>query len=313
MLDRLLDASLLGYTRLGYRARIAGPPTARMDDRTVVVTGATSGLGEATVRALVGLGANVVGVGRNADKARAVERALRAAYPHARLRFEIADLASVRETRALARRLRDAPPIHVLVNNAGVLENTRSLTEEGFERTYATNLLCPYVLTETLLPKLEASAPARVITVSSGGMYTARIDPSDLETERRAYDGPSAYARTKRGQVILSELWAERMRDRGVSVFSMHPGWAETPGVARSLPRFDAVMGPLLRTAAEGADTIVWLASDPDVPAQSGLFFHDRRPRPTHRAARTRESSADRALLLEVLERDARMDTNTRS
>jgi dehydrogenase/reductase SDR family protein 12 len=201
----------------------------------------------------------------------------------------------------------------VLINNAGVLENDRSVTDEGFERTYATNLLCPYVLTEMLLPKLEASAPARVITVSSGGMYTARLDPNDLETERQRYDGPSAYARTKRGQVILTELWAERMRGRGVAVFSMHPGWAETPGVSRSLPRFDRVMGPLLRTPAQGADTIVWLASDPDVPSKTGLFFHDRVPRPTHRAARTQESDADRGIFVEVLERHARMDTNTRS
>lgn len=132
-------------------------------------------------------------------------------------------------------------------------------------------------------------------------MYSEPLSVSQLEMTPGDYDGVKAYARAKRAQVTLTELYAERLRADGVMVHAMHPGWADTPGVARSLPVFRRVVGPLLRTPAEGADTLVWLASSHDpVLNESGRFWHDRRPRPLHRFAHTRRSDTpeERARLL---------------
>jgi NAD(P)-dependent dehydrogenase (short-subunit alcohol dehydrogenase family) len=191
----------------------------------------------------------------------------------------------------------EQPELHVLVNNAGVMPPERARTEEGFELTFATNVLGPFLLTASLLPSLRRGAPARVVSVSSGGMYTSRLDADDLQLERRDYDPPRFYAHTKRCEVVLTELWAERLRGEGIAVHAMHPGWADTPGVRSSLPRFHTLMGPLLRDAGQGADTIVWLASAAEPGERPGLFWHDRVPRPTHRLPRTREAGGDRRRL----------------
>lgn len=304
----LLDTTLIGYTRIGYERRIASDlhPLPRMDGRRVVLTGATSGLGEAAAHRLAGLGADLVLVGRSREKLERTRSAILAEKPSARVELEVADLSLLEEIRALASRLLARPePIHVLVNNAGVLINERRETKEGHEVTFATNLLGHYLLTELLRSRLVASAPSRVINVSSGGMYTARIRVDDLETRTLRYDGPSCYARTKRGQVILTELWADELRDRGVVVHSMHPGWADTPAVRESLPNFFRVTKPFLRTPAQGADTIVWLAAAAEPTKTSGLFWHDRAPRPTHRSPLTHESTEDRTVLRKALRRMA--------
>jgi len=210
----------------------------------------------------------------------------------------LADLSRPAEVRAFAERFAaEQDALHVLVNNAGVLLSERTETPDGIETVFATNVLGPFLLTNLLLGLLERSAPSRVVNVSSGGMYTARLDVSDLQTERRAYDGPDVYARTKRAEVVLTELWAERLAGTGVTVHAMHPGWADTPGVSGSLPRFHAVTGPLLRTPDEGADTIVWLGAAAEPALRSGRFWHDRRERATHRVPRTCETAADRAAL----------------
>jgi NAD(P)-dependent dehydrogenase (short-subunit alcohol dehydrogenase family) len=127
-------------------------------------------------------------------------------------------------------------------------------------------------------------------------MYTQRLDVVDPESQQ-GYRGSVAYAKAKRAQVVLAETWGARWRDRGVVVHAMHPGWAATPGVHASLPTFEKVVGPLLRTPAEGADTIVWLAAA-DAPAgTTGRFWHDRRTRSPYRLPRTRETADDRARL----------------
>lgn len=298
MLDELLDKSLVGYTALGYRWRPHPPIQVDLTGRTALVTGATSGLGKAAARSLANLGATVVLVGRNPDKAQRVCEEIRGQTGQ-RVRVEIADLSIMAEVRALASRLDG--PLHLLVNNAGVLLPERSETREGFETTFATNLLGHFLLTNLLIPVLEAHAPARIVNVSSGGMYTQRLRVDDLQMKQGRYDGTVAYARTKRAQVILTEQWAERLRDRGVTVHSMHPGWADTPGVAASLPRFHRLTKPLLRSPEQGADTIVWLCASRKAAETTGLFWHDRQPRPTHRTARTRATSEDRAKLWDTL------------
>jgi hypothetical protein len=165
----------------------------------------------------------------------------------------------------------------------------------------------PHLLTRLLRPALERAPAARVVWVSSGGMYTRRLRLDDVGWARRSpYDGVAAYAETKRAQVVLAELWAERLRRTNVAVNAMHPGWADTGGVATSLPRFHRLTRPLLRTPAEGADTIVWLAAAERAHDARGRFFFDREPRATHWLPGTRESEADRRALWKRVEADAR-------
>ncbi|MEP4525531.1 MAG: SDR family NAD(P)-dependent oxidoreductase, partial [Alloalcanivorax venustensis] len=170
------------------------------------------------------------------------------------------------------------PEVHGLINNAGALFNERDLTTEGTERTLAVNLLAPYLLTEKLLPALER-ARGRVVNVASGGLYLQALHLEDMEFENERFDGAKAYARAKRALVAQTEHWAEQ--HPGVRFNSMHPGWADTPGVAASLPAFHKRVGPWLRSPRQGADTMVWLASSPAVADISGRFWFDRRPRPT--------------------------------
>lgn len=135
-------------------------------------------------------------------------------------------------------------------------------------------------------------------------MYSEKIVPADMNFEAGEYSGTAAYARTKRGQVILTEMWADKLAESGVSVHSMHPGWARTAGVRRSLPTFNTLMKPLLRTPTQGADTIVWLASADQPALTTGRFWFDRSPVPTHLTDSTKESNEDRedlwAALVEI-------------
>ncbi|KPK17106.1 MAG: hypothetical protein AMJ62_02470 [Myxococcales bacterium SG8_38] len=293
ILDALLDKSVLGYTALGYQLRHHPPIEEDLTGRVALVTGATSGLGRETAIQLGRLGAGVIIVGRNREKTHAVAEQIRQRTGNPHVKAEITDLSSMREIRALAARV--LGPIHLLVNNAGVLLPERSETDEGFETTFATNLLGHFLLTNLLIDALEP--PARIINVTSGGMYTQRIRVDDLQMARGRYDGAIAYARTKRGQVILTELWAQALRERGIVVHAMHPGWADTPGVSTSLPRFYKLTKPLLRTPAQGADTIVWLCASEEAARSTGKLWHDRKARPAHRLRRTKETDAERQAL----------------
>ncbi len=301
LIDRALDASVvLGYTRVGYRVRAGGwvaeLPT--MDGVTVLVTGATGGIGRSTALGLASRGATVIAVGRSEEKLHALVRMA----SEGTVVPLCADLSLMDDIRRLAERiLVDHEAIDVLVNNVGVLFPERTVTPEGIEATLATNLLGQFLLTNLLAPRLVRSAPARIVTVSSGGMYTQRVDVDDLESARGPWNGAKAYARTKRGQVILSEMWAERLAGTGVVSHAMHPGWADTAGVKRSLPLFRTVTAPLLRTPEQGADTVMWLAASTEAGETTGGFWHDRRLRPTHRIPSTRSDAAEREALWQRL------------
>jgi dehydrogenase/reductase SDR family member 12 len=207
----------------------------------------------------------------------------------------VCDLSRLASIRSFAGRFPSrSPRLDVLVNNAGVMTETRELSADGIELTFATNVIGPFALTTRLTGLLQASAPSRIINVSSGGMYTQRIRVDDLQSRHGDFDGPAVYARSKRAEVILTEIWAQRLAGSGVTVHAMHPGWADTPGIQSSLPHFYRATRPLLRTPAEGADTIVWLGAAAEPALRSGLFWHDRRPRPTHLLRRTRETAAER-------------------
>lgn len=264
-----------------------------MRGKTCLVTGANSGLGYATALRLAQLGADVWLLCRSAERGQTALREIRRASGNQRVHLELVDMSSQISIRAFAERF-TAARVDVLVNNAGVLPDERTDTADGLELTWATNVVGPFLLTRLLLPKLQAASQGRVINVSSGGMYTQRLALDDLDWRTRPFDGVAAYALTKRAEVILSEMWAQQLAGTPVTVNSMHPGWADTPSVRVSLPRFYRLMQKALRSAEQGADTIVWLAVCPRLAGESGRFWFDRKARSTHYLPRTRETAAER-------------------
>lgn len=288
MIDSLVDRTVvIGYGRVGLlvRRRLpnwpADPP--RMDGKVVLVTGAASGLGLAAAEGFARLGASVRAVARRQQRAEQAVNEVRRAVPGADVRPEACDVSSLVELRAFARRFTEQESrLDVLVNNAGVMPDERERSADGNELMFATHVLGPFALTALLSDLLTRSAPARVINVSSGGMYNQSLPVDDPQSERTSYGPKKLYARTKREEVVISELWAQRLEHSGVVVHSMHPGWADTQGIQRAMPGFLALTRPIIRTAEQGADTIVWLGAAPEPLESTGQFWHDRRPRPTH-------------------------------
>jgi len=306
--DALLLPGLARFTRLGYAhaRKHWGPLSAHLGGRHILVTGATSGLGLATARALAERGASLTLVARDADKGKRIASDITRATGNTDLHIEEADLSCIADVHRLADRLvARGRPLDVLVNNAGALFNAREVTTEGHEKSFALLLLGPYLLTERLHPLLK-SAQGRVVNVLSGGMYTQRIAVDDLENARAPYSGEVAYARAKRGLMMMTTEWAERWRGDGIVVNAMHPGWADTPGVQSSLPRFYRVVGGLLRTPEEGADTIVWLAAATEAAKVTGCFWLDRQQHPAHVLSRTHETELDKSVLVSSLSALAR-------
>jgi NAD(P)-dependent dehydrogenase (short-subunit alcohol dehydrogenase family) len=305
LMDRLILPGAASFTRFGYawRKRSWTADNFSMEGRTVVVTGATSGLGLSAARSLAELGARVVLVGRNPEKGESARQDVIAGSGNEDVSLQLADLGLMSEVRDLAARLlKSEKAIHVLVNNAAVLPAKRSVTGEGLEQTFATDLLSPYLLTELLLPRLKACAPSRIVNVLSGGMYLSGLEVDDLEYENGDFDGSRAYARAKRALMVLTEQWAEDLEGSGVVVNAMHPGWADTPGVEDSLPGFYRLMRPLLRSPEQGADTITWLAAAPSAAETSGRFYLDREPHVTTVLPGTAGTARQRARLRDALE-----------
>jgi NAD(P)-dependent dehydrogenase (short-subunit alcohol dehydrogenase family) len=310
MLKRILDeamdwAVLPGFTSFGYnvRQRLQPHGPVSVEGRSVMVTGASAGIGEAACTELARRGASVHMVVRSRERGQQARERIAAASGSHAIEIHVCDLSSLASVRAFSSAfLAAGEPLHVLINNAGVLPDKRTHTEEGFELSFATNVLGPFLLTALLVPALRRCAPSRVINVSSGGMYTAKIDLDDPQLEHREFSGTRFYAHTKRAEVILSEEWGRRLAADGITVHSTHPGWVATAGVAASLPGFNRMMRPLLRDPAAGADTIVWLAGAAEAAQSSGEFWHDRRVRPKHRVPWTRETPEERARLFAMCE-----------
>jgi dehydrogenase/reductase SDR family protein 12 len=298
----LVDAALEvpvapSFTKIGYLVRrrlFHWPDLDRypLHGRVIAVTGATSGLGRAAAQQLAQDGATVVVLARDATKTKQAVADLQAETGNDEIDSVVVDLGERASVRAAAAELLTRyDRLDALVHNAGALTNARRVNSEGIEVTVASQVVGPFLLTSLLLDRLRASAPARVITMSSGGMYTAPLMVDALQMDADSYNGSQQYARAKRAQVTLNEMWAARFPDRSVVFQAMHPGWSDTPGVVASLPTFHRVVGPLLRDPEQGADTMVWLAADDGEPlARTGGFWLDRRIRPIHRLRKTARS-----------------------
>ncbi len=248
--------------------------------KTAVVTGASSGIGLHTAVGLARLGASVALVARDRTKGDAALAEVRAASAGGTASLFLADLGSRAEVRRLAGELLSAVPrLDVLVNNAGAINAARKLSADGYELTFAVNHLAPFLLTSLLLPRLRASAPARVVTVSSEAHRVGPLDFDDLQAER-GYSAMKVYGRSKLANVLFSNELARREDAAKVTSNSLHPGVVATgfgqndPGWFRPLVTLGR---PFLRTPEKGARTSVFVASDPRLVGVTGRYFMDSR------------------------------------
>lgn len=258
-----------------------------MKGTVCVVTGATSGIGRAAATALAKLGATVVMVGRDRGRTEAAAAQI-AAVSASPPRAEIADLASLEQVRGLAGRLAGLERIDVLINNAGLVLGERRLTPDGLEHVFALNHLAPFLLTNLLLPTLTASAPARVITVTSDAHSAARLDLSDPNLEH-GWDSWRSYANSKLANILFTRELARRLDGTGVTANCAHPGVVRTGFGRESRPLLKlgiTIARPFMLSPERGADTIVYLASSPDVAGQTGGYYVKRQRREPSAAAR---------------------------
>ena len=312
LIDAVLDRSVLfSFDRGGFlrHQRRFRPEDLEIDlsGRSFLVTGANSGLGRATAEGLASLGGEVRMLCRSEESGRGARDEIRRSTGNPAVHLDLVDLADPTSIRRLAERFADRP-VDVLIHNAGLLPLELERTADGLELTLAVHVVGPLLLTRLLLPRLRRSADGRVVWVSSGGMYSTSLDVDRMLDPPAPYDGVKAYARTKRAQVVLSEMMAERLARHGIISNAMHPGWAATPGVARSLPRFQRLLGSRLRTPEQGADTIVWLAACREVGFTTGRFWFDRRQVTTYLLPRTREHPDERRRLWSTACRLAGLD-----
>jgi len=309
-IDGFLELSVFGsFSRLGILIRRKIFDWTSVSDwslvgKTILVTGPTSGLGRVTAVALARLGARVILVGRSVERLGQVHDYLVAAHGEDRFPIVVADMGSLASVRAAVTEILEREArLDLIVDNAGGIFLERTMSPDGIEATFAISVVGPFALVDGLLPLMERTGGGRIIAVTSGGMYTQALDLDDLGSQRVAYTGALAYARAKRAQTALVRERARRLALSGssVTINAMHPGWADTPGLADTLPTFHRLMGSFLRSPEEGADTIVWLAADPAAARLSGGLFLDRRPRPFDRVPTTRVSAADRRRLWDAV------------
>lgn len=304
VLPSMTSAGIRVRRRLGH-----WPAPERLDGRHVVITGATSGIGKAAAHELAELGASLTIVARSRERAEALAADLSRAGGQP-VDVEVADMADLAAVRAAADAIAARHErVDVLIHNAGALSRRYTTGPSGIEQTVASQVIAVWLMTEVLLPRLRhvgTGAPApRVLTMTSGGMYTVRHDLARLEATAEGYDGRLAYARAKRAQIVLTVGSSCREALSGpprVRFHAVHPGWVDTGGLAEGMPGLFRLTRPALRTPAEGADTLVWLAGAPEAAESSGLLWHDRRPRPIDRTSRTAMSPAEMAAAFVELE-----------
>jgi NAD(P)-dependent dehydrogenase (short-subunit alcohol dehydrogenase family) len=245
--------------------------------RLCLVTGATHGIGRATAEALAKMGATVLVHGRDSVVVGAVCRSIAATAGHATVTGVLADFGSLDAVRRLGREVAERHDrLDILVNNAGTSALRRKQTVDGYEWQLCVNHLAPFLLTNLLLERLIAAAPARIVTVSSMAYRHATLDFDDLQTERKKYSGLAAYGASKLANILFTLELAQRLRGTGVTANCLHPGGVATnifgtmgfPGKA-----FSVLARPWLLSPADGAATSVYVATSPEVADVSGKFF----------------------------------------
>jgi retinol dehydrogenase-12 len=247
-----------------------------MQGKICLVTGATLGIGKETALGLARMGAHVVIAGRDAARTRETAAAIAAQSGNSQIDFLIADLSSQAEVRRLAQEFQDKyPRLDVLLNNAGAIFTRRETTVDGFERTWALNHLAEFLLTQLLLDRLEASAPARIVNVASSAHASGTIDFDNLQGEKK-FSGIGAYGQSKLANILFTYALARRLVGTGVTANCLHPGVVatgfghNTPGLINTLL---GLARPFLMTAEKGTATSIYLASSPDVADVSGKYF----------------------------------------
>ncbi|HEY1864228.1 MAG TPA: SDR family oxidoreductase [Roseiarcus sp.] len=268
-----------------------------MKGKTIVATGATSGIGEAAILALAGQGARIVFIARDEARARATMQKLEATAPGLGHRMHLADLSSMAEARKVGAAIAASEPrIDVLINNAGALFSHRQVTPEGLELTFALNHMAYFALTEALRDKLIASAPARIVSTSSSAHQGVSLDFNDLQSAK-SYNGLRVYGRSKLANILFTRELARRLAGTGVTANCLHPGAVATRFGYSS----GGLIGPLIRvlrlsfiSPEQGADTIVYLASSPEAANMSGGYFVKRKM--TEPSAAARDDAAAKKL-----------------
>jgi NAD(P)-dependent dehydrogenase (short-subunit alcohol dehydrogenase family) len=260
---------------------------------TVLVTGGTGGIGLATAAALAGHGARVGIVGRSASRGAAAADDVRRRVESAQVEVFTADLSGQAEVRRLAAEVRQRfPRLQVLVNNVGGYWAHRHPTADGLEHTFALNHLAPFLLTHELRSLLAASAPARVVTVSSGAQAMGRIDFDDLQGER-SYHGQRAYNQSKLANVLFTYELARRLEGTGVTATVLHPGVTRTgfgrEDAGRAMQMLYPLVRPFMKSPDQGARTSVYLATSPEVAGVTGVYFANCRPRRSSKASYDRD------------------------
>ncbi|XP_067948241.1 dehydrogenase/reductase SDR family member 12-like [Watersipora subatra] len=292
-----------GFEKASKNFNAADLENISINGRSYMITGSNSGIGKVVATELAKAGGTVHLVCRNPERGEAALNEIKEESKNNSVFLHVVDLAKPRDVYKFAHDFAEkGEGLDVLVNNAGCMVHQRNLDDLGFETNFATNTLAVHLLTETLLPLIRKSSDPRVITVSSGGMLTQKLNAVDIQSLKGSHDGTSSYAQQKRQQVVLSELYA--VRHPGVHFSTMHPGWADTPAVRDAMPSFYEKMKNKLRSPEEGADTVIWLALSPAVRSiESGKFFLDRQPVATHLPlSRTQESDTDRQSFIAALD-----------
>ncbi len=299
--------ALFSFNRMGFELNRRGfePDDLPLDvgGRVALVTGANSGIGLARSRERARRGVRVWVLCRDAVRGREARDSVARECGEESVHLGVVDMSSLGSIRRFVRES-SLRRVDVLVHNAGILPHEKCTTDDGVELTFATHVLGPFTLTALLMDQLSRSKDARVIFVASGGLYLQRLDLSLVDVEASMFDGTRAYANAKRAQVILAHILADRFSGGAPITFaSMHPGWADTTAVRTSLPRFHAIMRPVLRSAEQGADTVVWLGSSERARGTRGAFWFDRRVASEYPFPWTRESPGVREQLLGLCER----------
>ena len=260
-----------------------------MAGKSVLVTGGTSGIGRTTATGLAALGARVGITGREPARTEAAAAGIRATPGSPAVDAFAADLPAQAGVRRLAAQVPDTyPRLDVLASNAGGFWAHRHVTADGLERTFALNHLAPFLLTSLLLDRLTASAPARILTVSSGAHASGRIGFDDLQGERN-YSGQRAYSQSKLASVMFTYELARRLQGTGVTATVLHPGVVRTSFGAEDQAAHMAVMirvaRLVMKTPAHGAATPVYLASSPEIEGITGRYYADRKPKTSSKAS----------------------------